>query len=75
MTTIYREIYEYFEENSELHPEIDTVEKAERAAGVLLASLPDPEQREAVDLLIGKIARAYEMQGFLPPESAYHPRR
>ncbi|MDR2045207.1 MAG: hypothetical protein LBQ15_12795 [Clostridium sp.] len=65
MTNFYEEIYSYYEENSELHPGIAKVDKAEREAAALLSTITDKEQREAIDTLIGKIARAYEMQGFL----------
>ncbi|MDR2043570.1 MAG: hypothetical protein LBQ15_04235 [Clostridium sp.] len=71
MTNFYEEIYSYYEENRELHPGIANVETAEQEAAALLSKITDKEQKEAIDTIIGKIARAYEMQGFLFARNVY----
>ena len=61
---MYRDLYEMNEENDTLHKKITEVEIAESEMNAFLHCL-DKELREGADLLIGKLARAYEMQGFL----------
>ena len=62
--TDYKELYNLYEENAELHPEIPEARAADERMSVFLRTL-DSETAFQLDLLIGQIVRAYEMQGFL----------
>jgi len=59
----YKELYEHFEE-TKLHKQIPEVMEAEIALAELLNTISDQSLKEAVDSSAGRIARAYEMQGF-----------
>lgn len=61
---IYKDLYELHEQNDVLHVGISEVAIIEDEAADFLRSL-DQGLRQRVDLLLGKIARAYEIQGFL----------
>lgn len=61
---MYKTLYEKNEQSSLLHVGTVEVENAEHDVGAFLASL-DKDLREQADALFGKLARAYEMQGFL----------
>ena len=61
---MYRALYEANEQNDVLHVGIAEVTTVENEVGAFLSSL-DKELREKVDTLFGKVARAYEIQGFL----------
>jgi hypothetical protein len=61
----YKEVYEHHEENDALHSVTTETTQAEKEFSELLNDITDAEQRDKLDTLIGKIARTYEMQGFL----------
>jgi len=61
---MYRTLYEAYEQNDIFHRGIFEVQVAEAEVGVFLRAL-DKELREAADTIIGKLVRAYEIQGFL----------
>lgn len=60
----YKELYNLYEENAELHPEITETRAADGRMSVFLHTL-DSETAFQLDMLIGQLVRAYEMQGFL----------
>ena len=53
-----------YEERNDLHPDIAETQAAEADIRQFLGGLDDDLKFE-VDALIGRVARAYEMQGFL----------
>lgn len=60
----YKTLYEENEQNNALHVGTVEVENAEHEVSAFLALL-DKDLREQADTLFGKLARAYEIQGFL----------
>lgn len=64
MAAVYRTLYEKYEQNDVLHVGIQEVVEAEKEIDVFLKSL-DRNQRDQLDTLLGRLSRAYEMQGFL----------
>lgn len=62
----YKEVYEYYEQDNGIHTGIAEVEQAEQEAKITINSLTGNQQelKDTIDTLIGKIARAYETQGF-----------
>ena len=60
----YKELYNLYEENEELHPEIIETGTADGQVSAFLRTLVS-ETAFQLDLLIGQLVRAYEMQGFL----------
>lgn len=61
---IYEDLYRQYEQNDVMHRGVCAVELAEKEVDGFLRSL-SKELREQADELFGKLARAYEMQGFL----------
>ncbi len=61
---IYKALYEMNENDDALHIGISDVQVAEEELAPLLASL-SKDLRDRADAIIGKLARAYELQGFL----------
>ncbi len=62
----YKEVYTENEENRELHVIIPATKNAESNLTEWMdKSTIDSDDKEAIDQIIGQIARAYEMQGFL----------
>ena len=61
---IYRTLYEKYEQNDVLHVGIQEVVEAEKEIDTFLKSL-DRNQRDQLDTLLGRLSRAYEIQGFL----------
>ena len=64
MAAVYRTLYEKYEQNDVLHVGIQEVVEAEKEIDTFLKSL-DRNQRDQLDTLLGRLSRAYEMQGFL----------
>ena len=64
MSAVYRTLYEKYEQNDVLHVGIQEVVEAEKEIDTFLKSL-DRNQRDQLDTLLGRLSRAYEMQGFL----------
>lgn len=64
MSAVYRTLYEKYEQNDVLHVGIQEVVEAEKEIDAFLKSL-DRNQRDQLDTLLGRLSRAYEMQGFL----------
>ena len=64
MAAVYRTLYEKYEQNDVLHVGIQEVVEAEKEIDTFLKSL-DRKQRDQLDTLLGRLSRAYEMQGFL----------
>lgn len=64
MSAVYRTLYEKYEQNDVLHVGIQEVVEAEKEIDTFLKSL-DRDQRDQLDTLLGRLSRAYEMQGFL----------
>lgn len=64
MAAVYRTLYEKYEQNDVLHVGIQEVVEAEKEIDAFLKSL-DRNQRDQLDTLLGRLSRAYEMQGFL----------
>ena len=64
MAAVYRTLYEKYEQNDVLHVGIQEVVEAEKEIDTFLKSL-DRDQRDQLDTLLGRLSRAYEMQGFL----------
>ena len=64
MAAVYRTLYEKYEQNDVLHVGIQEVVEAEKEIDTVLKSL-DRNQRDQLDTLLGRLSRAYEMQGFL----------
>lgn len=64
MSEFYTELYSAHEENALPHPETAETVAAERELNEFLQSLP-AETMFQLDMLAGKLARAYEKQGFL----------
>lgn len=60
----YRELYTLYEERNDLHPSTPETTTAESELGKALRVL-DADLILELDILIGRVARAYEMQGFL----------
>lgn len=60
----YKAAYNLNEDNKELHPQIAETEAAEREFTAALQGM-DETARHEIDSAAGRIARAYEMQGFL----------
>ena len=58
-----KELYEHYEGTSQ-HIGTPEVEVAEKEFGELIRTITDPSLRSALDQAVGKVARAYEMQGF-----------
>lgn len=61
---IYEDLYRQYEEDAVMHRGVCAVSLAENDVDRFLRSL-SKELREQADSLFGKLARAYEMQGFL----------
>lgn len=61
---IYEDLYRQYEQNDVMHRGVCAVELAEKEVDGFLRSL-SKELREQADELFGKLARAYEIQGFL----------
>lgn len=59
----YKEWYEHYE-GTAVHKGIAEVTAAEREFSELLSTITDPALKAAFDTAAGKLARAYEMQGF-----------
>lgn len=70
MNEFYTTLYRAHEENALLHPETVETAAAERELNEFLHSLP-AETMFQLDALAGKLARAYEKQGFLFGLNAY----
>ena len=64
MNEFYTTLYSAYEESTLLHPETAEVAAVERELTEFLHSFP-PEAMFQLDTLAGKLARAYEKQGFL----------
>ena len=64
VAAVYRTLYEKYEQNDVLHVGIQEVVEAEKEVDTFLKSL-DRSQRDQLDTLLGRLSRAYEMQGFL----------
>ena len=64
MAAVYRTLYEKYEQNDVLHVGIQEVVEAEKEIDTFLKSL-GRNQRDQLDTLLGRLSRAYEMQGFL----------
>ena len=64
MAAVYRTLYEKYEQNDVLHVGIQEVVEVEKEIDTFLKSL-DRNQRDQLDTLLGRLSRAYEMQGFL----------
>lgn len=62
--TDYKELYTMYEEREDLHPETMDTATVETAINELLHCL-DADLMFELDALLGRMARAYEMQGFL----------
>lgn len=60
----YRELYTMYEEQNNLNPNIPETTTAESELEKALRVLNDDLVFE-LDMLIGRVVRAYEMQGFL----------
>ncbi len=63
-TQNYNELYNLYEDNTELHTEIEETGAAEGVMSIFLHTLDD-ETAFQLDLLVGRLIRAYELQGFL----------
>ena len=63
MSAVYRTLYEKYEQNDVLHVGIQEVVEAEKEIDTFLKSL-ERNQRDQLDTLLGRLSRAYEMQGF-----------
>ena len=74
MAAVYRTLYEKYEQNDVLHVGIQEVVEAEKEIDTFLKSL-DRNQRDQLDTLLGRLSRAYEMQGFLFGGRASSPAR
>ncbi len=61
---IYEDLYRQYEQDNVMHRGVCAVTLAEDEVSAFLRSL-SKELREQADTLFGKLARAYEMQGFL----------
>ena len=59
----YKKMYEDYEGTS-IHKGIPEVVDAENELEVLIETITDPALKLALDQAVGKITRAYEMQGF-----------
>lgn len=60
----YTELYNLHEENNDLHPDTAEAVRTEQEFSAFIKSLPEDVAFQ-LDIIAGKLARAYEKQGFL----------